>query len=391
MKNCDYLDIMDDKYREFLEEANDFSENRLRVLAGSIDKNEGVPKEIIREMAEKGYLGSSLPVKYGGMGLDSITYGYLTELIGKACASTRTFLTVHTSLVGQTLAKLGSEEQKEKYLYDLASGKKLACFALTEPYVGSDANSVQTSYEKKDGYYVLNGKKKWISLGAIADIYLVIASCNGVVSAFIVDSAEGGVTTTPMKDLIGSRGSYIAEIEFNNVKVPASNLVGREGNGFSFVGNMALMYGRYSIAWAGVAIAQAALEEMAYYSKKRKQFGKEIGQYQLVQAQIADAVVQVHAARALCVNTGKLIDKNSDEAYTQVNIAKQFAAETAIKVTASAVQIFGGNGCSAQYPVERLFRESKILDIIEGTRQIHQVMSGKYGIKKYGNLDRDYI
>lgn len=391
MKTCEYLGKINEKYKNVLELANEFSEKRLRLLAGEIDKNECVPKEIIHELADNGYLGAALPVEYGGLGLDSVSYGYLTELIGKACASTRTFLTVHTSLFGQTLMKLGSKEQKEKYLYDIASGKRIGCFALSEPNVGSDANSVQTSYVRKEDCYVINGKKRWISLGNIADIFLVMASHERTVSAFIVERDMPGVSTKPMQGLIGGKGSYIAEIEFKDVKIPHSNLVGREGAGFSFVGNTALLYGRYSIAWAGVALAQAALEEMAYYAKKREQFGKKIGQYQLVQAIIADAVTQVHAARALCVNTGILLDTNASEAYVQVNIAKQFAAETAIKVTSAAVQVFGGNGCLNQYPVERLFREAKILDIIEGTRQIQQVLIGKYGIKKYGNIERDYI
>lgn len=391
MKTCEYLGKIDEKYKEILEDANEFSEKKLRLLAGEIDRDACVPQEIIAELAEKGYLGAPLPVEYGGLGLDSVSYGYLTELIGKACASTRTFLTVHTSLFGQTLMKLGSEEQKEKYLYDVASGKKLGCFALSEPNVGSDAKSVQTSYKKEEDCYVINGKKKWISLGDIADLFLVIASNNGTSSAFIVERDFPGVSTKRMHGLIGGRGTYIAEIEFKNVKVPHSNLIGREGSGFSFVGNTALLYGRYSIAWAGVALAQAALEEMACYAKNREQFGNKIGQYQLVQAMIADAVTQVHAARALCVNAGMLLDTNSKEADIQVNIAKQFTAETAMKVTTIGVQIFGGNGCLNQYPVERLFRESKILDIIEGTRQIHQVMIGKYGIKKYGNIERDYM
>ncbi len=364
-------------------QAKAFVDTSIRPYAGQFDAQGEVPQEIVRAMADKGFLGSILPIEYGGLGLDALAYGYLTEELGKGCNSVRTLLTVHTSLVGETLARLGTAFHKEQYLTAIAKGEKIACFALSEPGVGTDATAVQTSYIEDGDNFVINGRKKWISYAAIADVFLVFASdATGAVSAFLVERGDG-VTTVPMTGMLASRGSHIAEVFFDNVRVPKRNLVGRLGMGFSFVANTALFYGRYSIAWAGVALAHAAVEEMATYARTREQFGKKIGQHQLVQGLIADAVTSLHLARSTCEKVAMLRIAEDDEAIMETNIAKYFTSKIAMDITTNAVQVFGGNGCWNIYPVERLFREAKVLEIIEGTSQIQQVMIAEYGIKRY--------
>jgi alkylation response protein AidB-like acyl-CoA dehydrogenase len=364
-------------------EAKEFVDKSIRPYAGQFDVQGEVPKDVIQAMADKGFLGSILPVEYDGSGLDALTYGYLTEELGKGCNSVRTLLTVHTSLVGETLARLGTAFHKENYLTAIARGEKIACFALSEPGVGTDATAVQTSYVEDSDSFVINGRKKWISYAAIADVFLVFASdSTGAVSAFLVDRVEG-VSTIPMTGMLASRGSHIAEVFFDDVRVPKRNLVGRLGMGFSFVANTALFYGRYSIAWAGVALAHAAVEEMATYARTREQFGKKIGQYQLVQGLIADAVTSLHLARSMCEKVGRLRIADDDQAIMETNIAKYFTSKAAMDITTNAVQVFGGNGCWNIYPVERLFREAKVLEIIEGTSQIQQVMIAEFGINRY--------
>ncbi|MCP1311727.1 acyl-CoA dehydrogenase family protein [Paenibacillus tyrfis] len=375
---------MSDAYQQsVIEQAEEYAEKVIRPQAGQFDRQESLPREIIDGLASRGLLGAPIPAQYGGLGLDPLYYGKLTEIIGKACCSTRSLLTVHTSLVGETLVKLGTPAQRERFLPDLAKGNRIACFALSEPGVGTDATSVKTRYEKRGDTYVLNGGKKWISFAGIADLYLVIAADGDTVSAFLVERTAPGLSVKPMSGLLGNRASHLAEVFFDNVEVPAENVLGRLGTGFSFVANTALFYGRYSIAWAGVAIGQAALEEMVGYACEREQFGQKIGEFQLVKGMIADAVTQIHAARALCERSGRLRMSGDDDAVMEVNMAKYFCSKMALQVTADAVQVFGGNGCWNEYPVERLFRESKILEVIEGTSQVQQVMIANHGMRRY--------
>ncbi|MNC07495.1 Acyl-CoA dehydrogenase [compost metagenome] len=371
--------------QSILSKATEYAERVIRPRAGEFDRQEYLPREIIDGLASQGLLGAAIPEKYGGLGLDPLFYGSLTEIIGKACCSTRALLTVHTSLVGETLVKLGSSAQRERYLPEIANGTKLGCFALSESGAGSDASSVKTQYTKKENKFILNGKKKWITFGGIADIILVIAAeaDTRIITAFIVERTMPGVEVKPMSGLLGSRAAHVAEISFTDVEVPAENVLCNVGEGLSFVVNTALFYGRYSIAWAGVAIGQAALEEMVSYARTREQFGQKIGKFQLIQGLIGDAVTQVHAARALCIRAGELSIAGDHSAIMETNIAKYFTSIMARQVTSDAVQVFGGNGCWNEYPVERLFRESKILEIIEGTSQIQQLMIANYGMRKY--------
>ncbi|CAM3219496.1 acyl-CoA dehydrogenase family protein [Xenorhabdus nematophila] len=363
--------------------AKNFSDNILRPSAGLIDHQGKVPDEIITEMATLGLLGAILPKEYGGQGIDPLSYGYLTEEIGKGCNSTRALLTVHTSLVGETIVKLGSQIQKEKYLPAMARGEKIACFALSEPEAGSDANAIKTRYEVTENGFRINGNKKWITYSGIADLFLIFAKCEEKVSAFIVEFGVEGLTRKPMSGLMASRGAYLSELNFDNVEIPKESLVGREGEGFSFVANTALYFGRYSIAWAGVAIAHAAMEEMVTYARKRKQFGQKIAQHQLIQGIIADSATAFYAAKAACEKIGHMRNQGDHNAIMETNIAKYNSSAVAMLVANNAVQVLGGNGLSNKYPVERLYREAKVLEIIEGTNQIQQMLISQHALRGF--------
>lgn len=373
------------RQQSIISEARRFADEVIRPRAGDFDREERLPGGIIDELAKKKLLLASLPDAEGGLGLDPVYYGFFTEEIGKACCSTRGLITVQSSLIGETLLRWGTKEQKAKWLPAISRGEKIGAFALTEPDVGTDASGVQTAYEKSGKEYVINGRKKWTSFAEIADFFIVIASCGAEITAFIIERDRPGIETYPQKGLLGNRATHLAEIEFRRVRIPAENVIGRPGSGFTFIASTALDHGRYSIAWAGVAIAQEALACMATYARKRKQFGRKIAEFQLIQRMIGNAVTKTHAARALCIKAGEMRTRGDCDAVTETTIAKYFTAKVALEVATDAVQVHGGNGCSRLYPVERLFREAKVLEIIEGTSQIQQQIIAKYGLRKYGS------
>jgi len=315
-------------------------------------------------------------------------------------------------VVGETLLRWGNSGQKETWLKAMAGGMKIGAFALSEPEVGSDARSVRTAYTREADGYIISGTKKWISFGEIADFYLVVAaeahkggqkgtdkqhsaaetqaaggsqatSGNQKVTVFIVEREMEGIQTRRIANMLGCRAAHISEIEFRNVAVPAANILGQEGAGFPYVVGTALDHGRYSVAWGGVAIAQAALEAMVAFARNRRQFGKKIYEFQLVRGLIGDAVTKTHAARALCLKAGEMRRNGHIEAIHETAMAKYFTSKVALEVASDAVQIHGGSGCSQEYPVERYFREAKILEIIEGTSQIQQEMLANFALRKY--------
>ncbi len=371
------------RQENIVNEVRRFADEEIRPRAGEFDRNEELPRDIITRMAEKKLLLASLPEEYGGLGLDPVHYGFLIEEIGKACCSTVCLITVQCSLVGETLLKWGSQYLKDKWLPVMASGEKIGAFALSEPNIGSDAKAVQTNYVPKGDGFILNGQKKWTSFGDIADFFIIIASCDGERTAFVVEREVDGLSTSPMKGLLARRASHIAEIELNDVYVPKENVIGRPGGGFPYVVGTALDHGRYSIAWSSVAVAQEALDAMVTYARNRKQFDKKICEFQLIQGIIGDAVTKTHAARALCIRAGELRQQGDNNAIMETTIAKYFTSKVAMEVATDAVQVHGGNGCLNSFPVERLFREAKVLEIIEGTSQIQQQLIAKYGLRQY--------
>lgn len=350
-----------------------FVDEEIFPHADRFDREERISAELIGKMAEKGYLGTILPKEYGGLGLNMVTYGLLNEEIGRACSSTRSLLTVH-GMVSYAIFRWGSQQQKEVWLPRLASGEVIAAFALTEPNIGSDAKHIETTAEKRGGFYVLNGEKKWITFGQIADIFLVFAQCNGKPLSFLVEKSALGLSTEPMQGLLGVRACMIAKVHLGACQVPEENLIGGTGFGFSTVAMSALDLGRYSVAWGCVGIGQACLEASLKYASERRQFGKPLRDHQLIQEMIANMATNVEAARLLCYQAGYLKDVDHPDATAKILLAKYFASTVAPKVASDAVQVHGGNGCGSDYPVQRYLRDSKVMEIIEGSNQIHQIL-----------------
>jgi glutaryl-CoA dehydrogenase (non-decarboxylating) len=333
-------------------------------------------------MAQQGYLGAVLPKEVGGAGMDMITFGLLNEEIARGCSSLRSLLTVH-SMVARTLLKWGSKEQK-RWLAPLASGAAFAAFALTEPEVGSDAQNIATRATPLADSFVLDGQKKWITGGQIADVFLIFAQCEAKPAAFLVERGHPGLHIEPIQGMLGTRASMLAELHLNECRIPKENLVGRIGFGISPLAASALDYGRYSVAWGCVGIAQACQEACLKYTSERKQFGVYLKEHQLIQRLITGMIVNVKAARLLCYQAGFLKDKGDPQSVMETFIAKYFSARMVTRVAADAVQIHGANGCSGDYAVQRFLRDATIMEIIEGATQVQEIAIARNAYQELG-------
>jgi len=375
---------LDERQAGIIAGAQAFAKEELVPQAARHDAEGAFSPELLERMAAKGYLAATLPEKYGGLGMDAVGYGLLVEAIEQGdCAASR-LLTVHLALSAETILNYGSDAQKERWLPAMASGKTICAFALTEPEHGSDAAAITCAYAPDGDGYVINGRKRWISFSGIAGLMVVIARNGHTVTAFLVETTAAGVTRTPLKGLTAGRACHICEIDLVGVRVSKDQILGGEGNGFTYIVNSAMDQGRYSVAWSGVGLARAAVDAMVGYAKKREQFGVKLARHQLIRAMIADAVTNLYAARSLCLRAGQSRKEGSPDAIIESTIAKQFASVTAFRTTVDAVQVHGGNGCLAEYPAERLMREAKALEIIEGTTQIQQMMISLHGLRQFG-------
>lgn len=357
------------RFRQFVKE-------HVTPYAGEWDREERVPLELIERLRENGYLGSPVSVDAGGGGLDAITYGLLTEEFARGCSSVRSLLTVH-DMVALAVWRWGSRELKAKVGTAAAKAELLCALALTEPDVGSDAAAVQTEARAEGDGYVLNGRKKWITYGQIADLFLTLVRCDDKLTAFLVPADAKGFARRPQHGIAGTRASLLAELEFDQCFVPASHLVGRIGFGLSHVVGAALDHGRYSVAWGAVGIAQACLDACLEYTSSRKQFGVELSQHQLVQRKLTNMITDTRAARLLCYRAGYLRQNGDPGAASETLVAKYFASKAAVRAANDAVQLHGANGLSEDYPVERYLRDARVTEIIEGSTQIQQITIAK--------------
>jgi len=366
--------------------ADDFSKNEILPEATENDRNSQFPLKIINKLAELGFLGHYIPQEYGGSGLDFLSYVIAIEKISSACASTGAIVMVHNSLTCSPINEFGTEEQKSKYLSDLATGKNIGCFALSEPESGSDAASINTTAVKNGKEYILNGTKNWITNGAEADIAIVFTSTDKSkksrgISAFIVDLNTPGISVGKSEKKLGIKATSTTQFVFEDAKVPECSLLAKEGDGFK-IAMKTLDSGRIAVAAQAVGIAQAALDASVEYSKERKTFGSPIFDHQGIQFMIAEMATRVEAARLLTWQAAGLRDKKLK--YTkQSAMAKLYAAETAMWVTTKAIQIHGGNGYTTDYPVERYFRDAKITEIYEGTSEIQKIVIAKQTLSEY--------
>ncbi len=357
--------------------ARDFAQTELLPGVIERDNEQKFPYEQIKKLGELGFLGIMVDPKYGGSGMDTISYVLAMEELSKIDASASVVVSVNNSLVCWGLETYGSEEQKQKYLVPLASGQVHGAFLLSEPEAGSDATSQRTTAEDKGDHYLLNGTKNWITNGNTATYYLVIAQTHVEkghkgINAFIVEKNSPGVTVGKKEDKMGIRGSDTHSIMFQDVKVPKENRIGEDGFGFKFAMKV-LAGGRIGIAAQALGIASGAFELALKYSKERKAFGKEIMHHQAIQFKLADMATQIEAARLMVLKAAYLKDTHQDYALAS-SMAKVFASETAMWVTTEAVQVHGGYGYVKEYHVERLMRDAKITQIYEGTSEVNRIV-----------------
>jgi alkylation response protein AidB-like acyl-CoA dehydrogenase len=360
----------------------EFVDREVVPYADEFHRTQELPPALIHRVGELGYLGLTLPVASGGGGRDMMTLGLLAEELGRGCSSLRSLLTVHT-MVAHAILRWGTAAQKQAWLPALCSGKLLGAFALTEPNVGSDSKSIETTATKAADGYVLRGIKQWITFGQLADLFLVFTQCEGRPAAFLVERHRPGLTTTPIADLLGTRASMVARVQLADCVVPAENLIGRLGFGISHIGASALDLGRYTVAWGCVGIAQACLLASLGYTQSRKQFGVALRDHQLVRQLVTDMMTDVAAARLMCSHAGRLRDLRDEESLEATAMAKYHASCVAARAANSAVQLHGANGCSASYSVGRYYCDAKIMEIIEGSSQIQQNTIAEYGYQSY--------
>ena len=358
----------------------DFAKNEILPKARDDDRNERFPRDILDKMAPLGLLGAPLPEKYGGMGIDHIAYVLMIEELGRVSFALRSIVSVHISLFQKTLNQWGTEEQKQKYLPRATKGEILGCFATTEPNVGSDIASIETSAVLDKGKWRLNGNKMWISNGGVADVALIFAQTDKAkkhrgITAFLVEKGTPGFSSTDIHGKLGLRSANTAELILENCVVTEENVLGQVGKGFK-IAMTAFDNARLCVAGGCVGLAQACIDASVLYAQTRQQFGKPIGSYQLVQEMIADMIVETEAARFLTYRAAYLKDKGVPHTV-ETSMAKYYASEVALRAANNAIQVHGGWGFSDEYPVERYYRDVKVATLLEGTSQMHKLIIGR--------------
>lgn len=374
-----------DAHERLRREIRSFAETEVKPYAFQWDRENHFPREIVEALKARGWMGLPYPTEYGGAGLDVLSYAIAVEELARADAGTGVILSAHVSLGSWPIFAFGTEAQKQKYLVPLARGEKLGAFGLTEPNAGSDAGGTETTAVPEGDHYILNGEKIFITNGGEADTYVIFAvttpgtGTRGI-SAFIVEKGWDGFTFGNHYDKMGIRSSVTAQLLFHNVKVPRQNLLGQEGEGFK-IAMATLDGGRIGIASQALGIAQGAYESCSAYAKDRVQFHLPIAFQQIISFKIADMATQIRAARMLVYSAAEL--KEHHESYgMEAAMAKQFASDTAVKVTEEAVQIYGGNGYLKGMDVERMYRDAKITQIYEGTNEIMRVVVSSHLLGK---------
>jgi hypothetical protein len=370
-----------DEQRLIQETARAFTDNEIIAQARENDRNEHFDLELVRKIAEQGYLGAIVPREYGGAGLDYLTYGLVVEEIGRGDSAMRTVISVQTSLVCSAILRWGSEEQKQRYLPKLCSGEWLGCFGLTEPDTGSDAANQRTRARKTDDGWVINGAKMWISMGNHANVAMIFAQTDpeqghrGLACFLVETEGNEGFQPQAIHHKMGLRASDTASISLSDCHVPEDALLGDIGDGFK-IAMTSLDSGRYSVAAGCVGICQGCVEASVNYAKEREQFGRPIASFQLVQAMLAEMKVETDAARMLVYRAGYLKDSGKPNT-TETSIAKLYATEAAVKCANTAIQVHGGSGYVDDHPVERYFRDVRVTTLYEGTSQIQKLIIGR--------------
>ena len=368
---------LSEEERMIQQTAREFADSEIAPVAADNDAAGRFPKDIVQRLAEMGFMGMLVPEKYGGAGLNNFCLVLALEEINRACASTGVTMSVHNSLASSPIIKFASEELKQKYLPQLAKGDRLGAYALSEAGSGSDAASLSTMAVKDGGDYVLNGTKSWITTGAEAEIFVVMARTNPEerskgISAFVVERDTKGFSIGKKEDKLGLRCSSTVELIFEDARVPASNIIGGEGQGFK-IAMATLDGGRIGIATQALGIAQACLDASIKYATEREQFGKKIGKFQAIQWKLADMATNIEAGRLMTYRAARLRDAELPHTR-EAAMAKLFASEASNKAAREAVQIHGGAGYLKDFPVERYLRDARITEIYEGTSEIQRIV-----------------
>ncbi|HMQ79718.1 MAG TPA: acyl-CoA dehydrogenase [Ignavibacteria bacterium] len=366
--------------------ARDFAQNRIAPVVMKYDENSEFPWEIAKELGEMGFLGIMFPEEYEGSNLSILDYAIIVEEISKADPSVGLTVASHNGLCTNHIYTFSNDEQKKKYVPDLASGRKLGAWGLTENVSGSDAASMATTAVKEGDYYILNGSKNFITQGGVGETAVITAVTDKSkgsrgISAFVVEKGFEGFSVGKKENKLGMRSSDTCELIFDNCRVPAENLLGKEGEGFKQCMQI-LDGGRISIAALSVGIAQAALDHSIKYAKQRKQFGKSLAEFQGIQFKIADMATEVEAARLLTYKAAVLRDEGKDFKFA-ASLAKYYASEIATKATNEAIQIHGGYGFIKEFPVEKLYRDVKLTTIGEGTSEVQKMIMARTLVEMY--------
>jgi butyryl-CoA dehydrogenase len=365
-----------------------FAENDLKPKAEHYDRTHEFPMEHVKKLAEMGVMGVVYPEKYNGAGMDYVSYAIAVEEVSRGDASAGVIVSAHNSLCLSPIYYFGSEEIKQKYLTKLTTGEYIGCFGITEPEAGSDAGGTKTTAELKNGKWVLNGSKNFITNGGPAQVAVVTAVTDkGIghkgLSFFLIEKGTPGFSVGKTEDKLGICASSTTELVFDNCEIPEGNMIGKRGEGFK-IAMHTLDGGRVGIAAQAVGIAQAALDAAVVYAKDRKQFGKPISDNQAIQWMIADMATEIEASRLLVYQAATLIGTGDRQRYSKyAAMAKLFASETSHRVTHKAIQIFGGYGYVKDYPVERHYRDARITEIYEGTSEIQRLVIASNVLREY--------
>ncbi len=376
--------VLEEQHREYQLSFRDFVNKEVIPYAGEIDSEGIIPLSLIKKLSEHGFTGAQIPKEYSGSEYDALTLGLLHEEFGKGLSSVENLLTVY-GMVAKSIVKSGDELQKRKWLPRIAAGEIVVAFAVTEPFAGSDVSSIETESIEKEDCFILNGVKKWITLGQIADLFVIFAKCNGRGTAFLVEKNSPGLTTKPLPCTLGLRANMLAEVHMDNCMVPKENLLGKIGTGLTKTVKYGLDEGRYTTACGCVGLAQACLDASMNYINTRMQFGVKLSQHQLIQKMVSEIIVNVKAARLLCQNAGYLRDVKDPQLVSETFAAKYFASKVVNLAANYALQIHGAVGSSKELPVEGYYRDAKIMEIIEGASQLYEINIVQVCRKNFGD------
>jgi alkylation response protein AidB-like acyl-CoA dehydrogenase len=365
--------------------VKEFTDSEIKPLAPIIDEQENVPSELIKKLGEVGFLGIAFPEEYGGGGFGEVGYCIMQEEVSRGCGSTATFIGAHQSIGTNAIFVGGSEELKRKYLPQLTSGEKIAAFALTEPGAGSDTFNLKTTAKLKGDKWILNGNKIWITNAGIADIFSVFARTSNGISGFVVEAGSPGLIIGPPEKKLGIKGSITNTVTFEDVEVPKENIIGSDGKGF-LVAMTTLDSGRLGLGACCLGASKELLEISTKFAKRREQFGKSISKFEAVQFMLAEIATKIYAMEGIVYRTAQKYDDKKDTSL-EAAIVKLFCSEAMAEVADKALQIHGGMGFSRELPLERYFRDARILKIFEGTNEIQKLIISRSIIKKEGKWE----